>query len=585
MKKLMPLLLAATIGLLMLAGCSQPSSDEPKGVRVESLTVTPSEITNLQISDKVAFTVKANYSNGTTKTVSRASSYSKSEHYALNFNTLTATTEGEGKVTITYEGVSVDVPYNTVDLYEKLELVVASFTGGVLEAKIGDSIPITANLTLKDGSEQTVTTADGLTVSGPGFFLSSGENGMFLRAVDGGEGTLTATYKSKTASIQVKVPNYEFGTRRFIPNDVLSLRAYSFSGYRKDQSPDLQKYPSVVELTEDLELMHKANIHFLRLYDTSVHAERTLEAMKETGHPFKVQLGIWIAGNDDTAGVANWKSIDGALALIEEYPEFIASISVGNECMVDWNKWWTTSPEDMKAYIQYVRANVTVPVTTDDNWEPFAEFDIKNDDGETGILAKGIKIYRDGDASTPYNTDQVARVVDYLAIHTYPIADTPWGIWDWEQKGIAAGPERGVAMMNLSIIVAKKQYQAARDHIDAIGLTDLPIIIGETGWKHRDTSSWAGRSHPVNAKMYYDRMMEWVYGSGRGATQQDGPWVCFYFEAFDEPWKSGDDGWGLFNVEREPTYTLWAQSDTDGFVRPKSSPEYTDDDVAYFGKK
>jgi hypothetical protein len=35
-----------------------------------------------------------------------------------------------------------------------------------------------------------------------------------------------------------------------------------------------------------------------------------------------------------------------------------------------------------------------------------------------------------------------------------------------------------------------------------------------------------------------------------------GPGNIFYFEAFDEPWKGGDDKWGLFNVQREARYVI-----------------------------
>jgi hypothetical protein len=46
--------------------------------------------------------------------------------------------------------------------------------------------------------------------------------------------------------------------------------------------------------------------------------------------------------------------------------------------------------------------------------------------------------------------------------------------------------------------------------------------------------------------MYLDRLGSWT----------DGPDQIFYFEAFDEPWKGGDDGWGLFTVAREPRYAI-----------------------------
>ncbi len=39
----------------------------------------------------------------------------------------------------------------------------------------------------------------------------------------------------------------------------------------------------------------------------------------------------------------------------------------------------------------------------------------------------------------------------------------------------------------------------------------------------------------------------------------------FYFVAFDEPWKQGDDGWGLFNKDRQARYAIQA-------INPNNSP-------------
>ena len=90
---------------------------------------------------------------------------------------------------------------------------------------------------------------------------------------------------------------------------------------------------------------------------------------------------------------------------------------------------------------------------------------------------------------------------------------------------------------------ARFEYDAVRTNLDRRGFTAMPIIIGETGWK-APTSFHPMRTHPVNQKMYYDRLQAWKAAGGTG------PRNIVYFEAFDEPWKQGDDGWGLFNVQR-----------------------------------
>lgn len=589
------LFIPLTLVLALFSACQQTSDSSPAAdapVTMTGISVTPSVITNLQVSEQVPIVVKAVYSNGTTKTVSSQAAFSAGAHYSFSLNVLTSTAEGSGTITVTYQDFTADLPYTMVDNYTNLEL----FAGGTpltsVTADIGDDLEFTAVVTLKDGSTQEVTPADGLVLSRDGFFCGTREitdgSGTktvnVLHAVDGMSGNITATFKSRSASVAASVGDFAFGARRFLPAEITSRKAVAYSGYRTGDSPNTQTYPEKSEILEDLQLLEEAGFSFLRLFDTSVHAYRTIENIDENNLDMKVQLGVWIAGSDAAQGIANWEQIEGALDLIASYPDVIASVSIGNECMVDWNTWASCPPADIRRYVQYMRSRVSVPVTTDDNWEPFAKYDIQDDPGEDLIGPTGALIYRNGDVNTPYETDQVAEVIDYLALHTYPIADSPYGIWSWQRTDVEAGPARGVAMMDLALKVAQKQYQAARDHLtDDLGLSDMPIIISETGWKHADTSNWPGRSHPVNAKMYYDRINDWVYGSGRAASAAEGPWVCFYFEAFDEPWKLGDDGWGFWDKDRNPLYALWAQSDSDSIDMPVGGTAYTDDDVAYYG--
>jgi hypothetical protein len=140
----------------------------------------------------------------------------------------------------------------------------------------------------------------------------------------------------------------------------------------------------------------------------------------------------------------------------------------------------------------------------------------------------------------------------------YPI--TNYRQWNWQQLGVPAGPLRAEAMMNEALAVALANYQAVYDYqyLDASGTMvtigeSLPIVVGETGWKWRQTNlaqeieTYA--ANPVNAKWYYDLMRGWERSSG-------GPLTIFIFEAFDEAWKGTDDGWGLWDELRMPLYAL-----------------------------
>mgnify|MGYP006160804919 CR=1 FL=1 len=227
---------------------------------------------------------------------------------------------------------------------------------------------------------------------------------------------------------------------------------------------------------------------------------------------------------------ANLRELDRAIALANDpkYRDVILTVSVGNENIVDFSAD-RIDPADMAVYIKYVRDRVKQPVTTDDNFQVF-----------TNPIPKAV-------------LDQI----DFVAIHAYPVIDTEFPnsplYWDWKQLAVPAGPARATAMMDASIAELKKQYQASRLALDSVGLGRMPIVITETGWKARITGDQAFRAHPVNQKMYFQRLETWRQES---RVSGNGPVNIFYFEAFDEPWKLSDDGWGLFNKDRKARYVV-----------------------------
>jgi hypothetical protein len=77
--------------------------------------------------------------------------------------------------------------------------------------------------------------------------------------------------------------------------------------------------------------------------------------------------------------------------------------------------------------------------------------------------------------------------------------------------------------------------------------------------------------------MYLDRLAAWANQGRTGA----GPKAIFYFEAFDEAWKQGDDKWGLFNASRQARYAIQAlnPASTSWVWEPGT---YSAADAAYF---
>lgn len=341
---------------------------------------------------------------------------------------------------------------------------------------------------------------------------------------------------------------------RPLPSDFSTRLAISYSGYRDGEEPGVS-YPTEAEILEDLNILDAMGFTLLRLYDTSEHASRVLNVIKTNNLDMKVMLGVWISGPRATYNGKNTSACDQAVTWATgNYKDQIAAVSIGNECMVDWNTFgWATPPADIAYYVSYVRNKITQPVTVDDNWEPWS---LENEQG----------------ASAYADVYMVAEAVDFIALHTYAIADAQWNLWDYKQTSVDEA-SRADAMMDAAVDFAKENYNAAKTALAGIGISK-PIIIGETGWKSKGDAM--GIAHPVNQQMYYEKLSSWVGTAGA-------PITCFFFEAFDEPWKGGDDNWGFFNVDREAKYVVYSDPVWDALGNPiEDTVEWIADDAVYF---
>jgi exo-beta-1,3-glucanase (GH17 family) len=343
-----------------------------------------------------------------------------------------------------------------------------------------------------------------------------------------------------------------------------SRKAVAYGAYRSARNPselDAEVIPPA-NLKQDLDLMLAAGFRLIRLFSSDDKvARQTLQVIADNNLNMKVQLGAFIRGDTYAAEAdkpalyaANEASIALAVALANNpaFKDIILAVSIGNETQVDFSGV-RTKPETLAGYLRTVRNQITQPVTTDDNWKAWADMPAV-----------------------------ITNEVDFASIHIYAQLDTFFNpkLFDWRRKDVPEA-SRAAAMMDAVMTETRRQYGQARSSFDNKGLSYIPITVGETGWNVIDPRL-SFRAHPVNQKMYFDRLTAWA-DEGRSGP---GPEAVFYFVAFDEPWKQGDDGWGLFNKDRQARYAIQA-------LNPNNSPaggatwvwapgSFTDADALYF---
>ncbi len=348
---------------------------------------------------------------------------------------------------------------------------------------------------------------------------------------------------------------------RVLPAEYLARKAVAYSPFRTATSVADRDNETIdaVMVKEDLDLLVAGNFKLIRLFDSSDKVARlVLDVIADNNLDMKVQLGAYVNSFKFEANpykvidikAGNQQELDRLVTLANDpkYRAIILAVSVGNETMVEWSIV-PIEPADMAVYIRHVRDRVAQPVTTDDNFLFFIQ-----------------------------SPKVITDVIDFVGLHTYAAIDTQFPgspfYWDWRQEGVAAGPLRATAMMDAGMVETRRQFQLVRDSLDRKGLRALPIAVTETGWNAVDLGAQRFRAHPVNQKMYFTRLETWR-AEGRVGP---GPANIFYFEAFDEPWKLGDDGWGLFNVLRKARYVvqnLYPQAIWE-------NPALTDADAVYF---
>ncbi|MGK0386697.1 MAG: exo-beta-1,3-glucanase (GH17 family) [Patiriisocius sp.] len=353
----------------------------------------------------------------------------------------------------------------------------------------------------------------------------------------------------------------QFMQHKVTAKDILgnpNYLALSYGGYRK-KSRDIQ--PTIDELKEDMKILHAMDIRVLRTYNVRLaHASnllRAIDELKKEDPAFEmyVMLGAWIdcknAWTDQPVNhyeesEHNAEEIDRAVALANQYPDIVKIIAVGNEAMVKWAASYFVQPDIILKWVNHLQQLKQEGTLSNDLWVTSSDNFASWGGGENQYHVKDL--------------EALINAVDYLSIHTYPMHDTHynpvfWGVFGEEFK--LSGIEKVNIAMKRSIAYAMSQRDSVASYMKSLGI-NKPIHIGETGWASFSNGHYGNKgakaTDEYKSAIFYKNMREW--------TNKDSM-ACFYFEAFDEPWKDAqnvggsENHFGLFTADGKAKYALW----------------------------
>lgn len=342
--------------------------------------------------------------------------------------------------------------------------------------------------------------------------------------------------------------------------------AISYGGYR---GKSRQEQPSINEIKEDLYIMHAQGFRVFRTYDLHhPFAENTLKAIKEikqTDPSFEmyVMLGAWIQCKDaftekpinheeDYEG--NKFEITEAVRLAQEYPDIVKIIAVGNEAMVHWAWSYHVPPKFVLKWVKHLQDLKLNGVLNNDLW----------------ITSSDNFASWGGGSSEYHNEDlnELIRSVDFVSMHTYAFHDTHYNPSFWN---LTTTPEnlnkKNIIMdaMQRAVDYELDQFESVQNYVRNID-PSKEVHIGETGWSSvaSDLYGYSGSEAADEYKLglYYQMITDVCFVKSIS---------CFYFSAFDEPWKDSnnengsENHFGLFTVDGKAKYPLWEKVDSGVF--------------------
>ena len=369
--------------------------------------------------------------------------------------------------------------------------------------------------------------------------------------------TQYSNMKTKTAAEILGNPNY---------------KAISYGGYRKS-SRDVQ--PTIAELKEDMKILHAMGIRIVRTYNVHLpQAANLLKAISElrTENPefeMYVMLGAWIdclnawtdkVVNHHVESERNEQEIAKAVELANQYPDIVKIIAVGNEAMVRWQASYYVQPNVILKWVTHLQNLKEKGNLSKDLWITCSD--------DFASWGGGNTSYHNGDL------EALIAAVDYISMHTYPFHNTHYSPAFWETTQEDAEDKTPRQLIDAAMLRARDfaiaQYNDVKEYMTSLGIKK-PIHVGETGWATISNGFYGRKgSHAADQykqAKYYELMRTWA---------KENSISCFYFEAFDEPWKDAhnpkgsENHFGLIKADGKAKYALWDFVDNgifDGLTR------------------
>jgi exo-beta-1,3-glucanase (GH17 family) len=346
--------------------------------------------------------------------------------------------------------------------------------------------------------------------------------------------------------------------------------AISYGGYRKN-TRNIQ--PTIAQIKEDLLILAALKIKILRTYN--VHLAETRNILKaiselkneDSNFEMYVMLGAWIdcknawtdlEKNHDEESERNAIEIDETVRLANEFPEIVKIIAVGNEAMVKWATEYFVQPNIILKWVNHLQNLKKENKLSKDLWITSSD-----DFASWGGLDDAYKV-RD--------LEDLIKAVDYVSMHTYPFHNTHYNPEFWKipnHQSNLSSIEATDAAMNRAVLFAKNQYNAVQNYVNSIS-PNKPIHIGETGWASSSDGFYGNEGSKAadeyKQALYYKALRDWTNKEEIS---------CFFFEAFDEPWKDSgnplgsENHFGLFTVDGKAKFALWNDVDNQVFKNLK----------------
>lgn len=285
----------------------------------------------------------------------------------------------------------------------------------------------------------------------------------------------------------------------------------SYGSYRDGESPSIESVSSEEDILQDMLLLTAdgdMSWNLIRMYAADPASEQVLRTIRKHNLPVKVMQGAWLSSSQTDE--KNEQQISEVIRLANEYKDIVVTVNLGNEIFVDWSahKLEISDYPKYLAWVKKVQTQTDIPVTLADDYNFW---------------------------NKPWS-QEIAQALDYIVLHAY-------------------------AMWNSQTLENAMPWTEKTFHdIQALHPT-RQIVLGESGWatsamtENGDESLIIGEASEKAQKIFYDNYRQWLI---------DNHVVSYYFEAFDEKWKGGEDkpdgiaekNWGVFRSDRTPKLSI-----------------------------